>query len=108
MKYLGFYLKPNNYQKEDWIWLLKKVEKRLGNWCNGWISLGRGLTLVKSVLENNLVYWLSLTLIPRCILDKIRRRAFSFLRSGKREKEGMHMVSWDVLTRPKVYGGMGN
>jgi hypothetical protein len=32
MKYLGFFLKPNNYRVNDWLWLLKKIEKRIGNW----------------------------------------------------------------------------
>jgi len=27
LKYLGFHLKPNNYRKEDWKWLISKLEK---------------------------------------------------------------------------------
>ena len=27
LKYLGFYLKPNGYKKNDWGWLLAKLEK---------------------------------------------------------------------------------
>jgi hypothetical protein len=26
VKYLGFFLKPNNYKKGDWLWLIKKIE----------------------------------------------------------------------------------
>jgi hypothetical protein len=29
LKYLGFQLKPNNYKKEDWKWLISKLEKIL-------------------------------------------------------------------------------
>ena len=29
-KYLGYFLNPNNYLKEDWMWLIKKVEKKIG------------------------------------------------------------------------------
>ena len=29
LKYLGFYLKPNNYLKKDWVWLIEKLEKIL-------------------------------------------------------------------------------
>jgi hypothetical protein len=28
LKYLGFTLKPNDYRKEDWSWILKKLEKK--------------------------------------------------------------------------------
>ena len=31
MKYMGFYIKPNNYRVADWKWLIQKVEKRIGN-----------------------------------------------------------------------------
>ena len=27
LKYLGFFLKPNDYLKKDWKWLLEKLEK---------------------------------------------------------------------------------
>ena len=29
LKYLGFMLKPNNYLKKDWLWLIEKLEKHL-------------------------------------------------------------------------------
>ena len=33
-KYLGFFLKPNNYSYQDWVWLYKKIESRVTNWAN--------------------------------------------------------------------------
>jgi hypothetical protein len=38
LKYLGFHLKPNRYRKEDWTWLLEKLERRLKVWSFRWIS----------------------------------------------------------------------
>ena len=38
IKYLGFRLKPNCYKKEDWNWLLAKLEVTVNNWCNKWLS----------------------------------------------------------------------
>lgn len=29
LQYLGFHLKPNGYNKGDWIWLIKHLEKRI-------------------------------------------------------------------------------
>lgn len=63
-KYLGFVLNPNNYKKEDWYWLLREIEKRIGHWTNRWLSLGGRLILVKFVLENIPVYWMCLSKIP--------------------------------------------
>jgi hypothetical protein len=50
LKYMGFQLKPNKYRKEDWIWLLAKLEKRLKVWSFKWLSRVGRLALVKSVL----------------------------------------------------------
>jgi hypothetical protein len=75
------------------------------NWCYRWLSIEGGLTLVKSVLEGILVYWLSLSHIPKGILEKIRKKCFSFLWVCKREKEGMPLVKWKKLAKPKEAGG---
>jgi hypothetical protein len=49
LKYLGFFLKPNQYKKCDWQWLIAKVEKKINTWCNRWLSRGGHLVLVKAV-----------------------------------------------------------
>jgi hypothetical protein len=51
LKYLGFIINPNNYKKEDWQWLVGKVEKRINLWCNRLLSRAGRLILVKLVLE---------------------------------------------------------
>jgi hypothetical protein len=104
---LGFSLKPNCYTRADWNWLEKKIEKRISNWSHRWLTLGGRVTLVKVVLESIPVYWLSLAKIPKSLLNKIRRRMFSFLWTGKKVKEGMHLVSWKKIAKPKKVGGWG-
>jgi hypothetical protein len=32
LKYFGFHLNPNSYKKEEWAWLIVKLEKRLKSW----------------------------------------------------------------------------
>jgi hypothetical protein len=106
-KYLGFFLKPNCYSLADWGWLEKKIEKRISSWSHRWLTLGGRVTLVKSVLESIPVYWLSLAKIPKSILNRIRRKMFSFLWSGKKEKEGVHLINWKRIAKPKKTGGWG-
>jgi hypothetical protein len=86
---------------------VKKIEKRIANWSHRWLSLGGRVTLVKVVLESILVYWLSLAKIPKSILNTIKKRMFSFLWTGKKIKEGIHLVSWNQLAKPKKMGGWG-
>ena len=70
-RYLGFYLKPNNYLISDWHWLLRRIESRVGFWGHQFLSIGGRLILAKSVLEGIPVYWYSLAWIPRAIIRRI-------------------------------------
>ena len=38
VNYLGFYIKPNNYKKTDWRWLIRKIERKMGLWNSKWLS----------------------------------------------------------------------
>lgn len=83
MRYLGFFLKPNDYRKNIWFRLLAKIEKKPFSWSHKWLSRVGQLVLVKVALEAMPVYWMALTWIPRGIMDQIRCLCFSFLWSGK-------------------------
>ena len=107
LKYLGFILKPNKYLKEDWMWLLGKIEKRIMVWSHRWLSRAGRLTLIKSVLEAIPVYWMSLAWIPRGILEKIRRLCFAYLWKGNSEGRKLPWVSWRRIAIPKALGGWG-
>jgi len=107
LKYLGFYLKPSNYKKSDWFWLLEKLEKRLKVWSHKWLSRAGRLVLVKSVLEAIPVYWMSLVWIPKGILESYRKACFRFLWSGKKESQVTPWVKWEKIARPKEKGGWG-
>jgi hypothetical protein len=107
LKYLGFNLKPNDYRKEDWKWLLKKLDKRLNTWSHRWLSRAGRLVLVKSVLEAIPVYWMSLSWIPKGILDAARKLSSKFLWSGKKESHVIPWVRWEKIATPKALGGWG-
>jgi hypothetical protein len=97
LKYLGFHLKPNNYLKKDWKWLISKLEKRLSGWSFRWLSKAGRLTLTKAVLEAIPVYWMSLAWISKGALEKIRKIFSRFIWSGSRDKFTQSWVKWDRL-----------
>jgi len=107
LKYLGFRIKPNKYLKEDWQWLIGKIEKRIMVWSHRWLSRAGRLTLIKSVLEAIPVYWMSLAWIPKGILEKIRRTCFTYLWKGNYEGRKLPWVSWRRIAIPKSLGGWG-
>jgi len=71
-KYLGYLLNPRVAKADEWSWLVAKIEKQIGLWCNQWLSLGGRLILVKSVLESQSVFWMSMEVIPKSVLNRIQ------------------------------------
>eukprot|EP00253_Pinus_taeda_P015506 PITA_15506 len=84
-KYLGFWIKPNSYEKQDWNWLVAKIEGKITHWSYKWLSRAGRLTLVNSVLQAMPVFWAALTWIPKGTLHKIKRICSRFLWSGAKE-----------------------
>jgi hypothetical protein len=107
MKYLGYFLKENNYRVADWNWLIKKIEKRIGSWSFRWLSLGGRVVLAKAVLQSILVYWLSLVKIPSTSLHRIKQLITNFIWRGSRKSNGFHLASWKKIALPKDCGGWG-
>jgi len=107
LKYLGFSLNPNEYKYTYWLWLYKKIEAIIMCWCNRWISRGSRLILVKFVLESILVYGSSIVYIPKGILDKIQKKYFRFLWTGRKQQDGIPSVKWAMRERPKDFREWG-
>jgi hypothetical protein len=60
LQYLGYFLKIGTQCVLDWNWLVVRMEKHINHWTNRWMSLGGCFILLKSVLEGQNVYWMSL------------------------------------------------
>jgi hypothetical protein len=105
--YLGYFLKSGVQRVEDWGWLIKKMEKRINNWCYRWLSLGGRFTLLKVVLESQPIYWMSLAVVPCSVLNTLRKLMFNFLWKRKSDTNQMHLCNWEQITLPKLFGGWG-
>ena len=100
-----FFLKPNDYQNKDWKWSLEKLEKCLKIWSHKWLSRAGRLVLVKAILEAIPIYWMSLSWIPKGILEEARGICFPFLWSGKKDVQVTPWVRWERIAVPKGLGG---
>lgn len=104
---MGFQLKPNKYQKSNWCWLLRNIEKRIGNWTNRFLPLHGKFVLVKYFIESIPIYCLSLAIILESIRHMIKNMIFNFWWFVKKGRRKFHLVKWETLARPKEYGGWG-
>jgi hypothetical protein len=105
--YLGYRLKPGVASSADWCWLVALFERKIGLWCNKWLSLGGRYVLVKSVLEGLAVYWMTLERIPNNILVLLRRLSYNFLWNDLAGKRRFHLCDWQTLAKPRKSGGWG-
>ncbi|KAF5798708.1 hypothetical protein HanRHA438_Chr07g0306431 [Helianthus annuus] len=105
--YLGIKVGANMNRVCHWSSVVETVSSRLSKWKADSLSMGGRLTLIKSVLSNLPIYYLSLYKAPVEIVEQIERLMRSFLWGGSNGVNKMHWVSWDIVTSPKSDEGLG-
>jgi len=73
----------------------------------GWLSLEGRFTLIKVILEVQVVYWMALAAIPASILTKLCKLIYKFLWSSFSDHHRQHLYNWETLEKPKQKGGWG-
>ena len=88
-----------------WNPILRNISYRLPK--GRFLSIGGRLFLIKSVLSNLPIYYLSMFPMPATVAFKIDQQLRSFLWSGNEERHEIYNVSWATVTLPKHAGGLG-
>lgn len=65
------------------------------------------LILIKSVLMDIPVYWITLTCVAKGVLAQIKKICGCFLCIGSKEEGVFPWVSWEKIAIPKTWGGWG-
>ncbi|KAL0281797.1 UNVERIFIED_CONTAM: hypothetical protein Sradi_7286600, partial [Sesamum radiatum] len=106
IKYLGVPLVASRLTIEDCKPLLHKVDSRLAGWSHLNLSMAGRVQLIKSVLSSLHMYWASVFLLPKSIINAIESRMRSFLWQGSSGR-GIAKVSWAQICKPIAEGGLG-
>ncbi|XP_039021868.1 uncharacterized protein LOC120154112 [Hibiscus syriacus] len=83
-----------------------KIQSRLQSWKSKVLSFGGRLTLIRSMLSNLPVYFISLFPIPKGVVDFIDKVIASFVLKGNSER-GIHWLNWKSVCGLKSHGGLG-
>lgn len=96
VRYLGVPLIARQLVRSDCMVLVDKVQKRIADWRNKFLSFAGRLQLINSVLSSMQIYWASVFLLPKFIIVQINKLLQNFLWNGSTPK-----VSWAQVCMPK-------
>ena len=106
MFYLGILLGANPNKVSTWNPVIDKVERKLALWNAKVLSRAGRLVLIKVVLNNFPLYFLSIFKIPKKVAVKIVQLQRNFFWSINGSKKGLSLISWENTQKPRIYGGL--
>jgi hypothetical protein len=87
--------------------VIEVLQRRVHSWQNRFVSLGRRVILINSVLAAIPVYYLSFMKMSVKVLRKIVSIQRKFLWGGSSNKSKIAWVKWVDVCRSKEDGGLG-
>lgn len=106
-KYLGLPLGASPRLKRTWLPVLAKCKQRLASWKRRFLSFAGRVTLIKSVLSNLPIYYLSLFKMSAGVAKEFVSIQSNFLWGGDGSRRKIHLVKWKVISKSKQQGGLG-
>ena len=107
VKYLGLPLITTRLSATDCKPLLDSILNRIKGWTVKHLSFAGRLQLIKSVLNSLHVYWSSLLILPKKIINRVEQVMRDFLWKGQNQQQGSSKVAWKEVTSPLKEGGLG-
>ncbi|GKB85854.1 RNA-directed DNA polymerase, eukaryota, reverse transcriptase zinc-binding domain protein [Tanacetum coccineum] len=105
MRYLRVPLITKRLGVKDCKVLIDKINGRENNWKNKCLSYAGRLLLIASILESIHVYWATVFLLPKTVINDINKLLKGFLWCNGEMTRGKAKVTWKNICRPKDRGG---
>ena len=105
--YLGIPLGANPRKVDTWNPIINRIKKKLSGWKINLLSRAGRLTLIKAVLNNLPMYYLGIFKMPKLVAKKIISLQSKFFWGSKENGRNLPLISWEVIQRPKKFGGLG-
>ncbi|KAJ4806341.1 RNA-directed DNA polymerase (reverse transcriptase)-related family protein [Rhynchospora pubera] len=86
--------------------LVDKVQGKLNSWSAKLLSQAGKVVLIKSVIEPMVLYGIAGGPLPDSTVQKLNQKIRSFF-WGCNGSRRMQLLSWGVITKPKMKGGLG-
>eukprot|EP00253_Pinus_taeda_P003653 PITA_03653 len=103
----GMLIKLDMTNTFDQTEAINNIKTKIASWGGKWLNYAGKLILIKFVLSSLPIYQASFLLAPKTIKDHISQLLRDFLwKGGKGNERKFHLVSWDIVKRPKLEGGL--
>ncbi|GKB90274.1 hypothetical protein Tco_0962546 [Tanacetum coccineum] len=101
VRYLGIPLISSRLLYQDCKVLVEKLESRVNDWKNKFLSLADRLQLVRSMLSSMHIYWASVFILLAHIIHDLEHLMRGFLWCQGDMKKGKAKVAWELVCKPK-------
>ncbi|XP_050248656.1 uncharacterized protein LOC126695903 [Quercus robur] len=98
-KYLGFPIKHQGGNNQDFGFMVDRVKSKLEGW--------KANLLIQASISAIPTYVMQSNFLPNKVLEGIDRVNRNFLWGSAENKRKMHWIGWKKVTRPKEEGGLG-
>ncbi|KAL6188945.1 hypothetical protein ACLB2K_040335 [Fragaria x ananassa] len=105
--YLGMPLIHSRVSAATYANLVDKVQTRLASWKSKTLNMAGRLTLIQSVTSSIPIYAMQTAKLPVHTCERLDRLNRNFLWGDSDQKKKVHLTNWDMVCRPKCFGGLG-
>ncbi|XP_019225084.1 PREDICTED: uncharacterized protein LOC109206689, partial [Nicotiana attenuata] len=106
MRYLGLPLTSKKWGKVECHQLVEKITTNIQAGYAKLLSYAGRLQVINSVLFAMYNFWGAVFILPQSVIKAIDRKCREYLWGTTEGHRKMALISWEVLCRPKKYGGM--
>jgi hypothetical protein len=106
--YLGLPLSANKISKQLLQPVINKIQKRLPGWMPRIMSSGGRIQMINSVLSAIPNFFMACIEWDQGSIDAVDKLRRAFLWKNREKILGGHcLVAWDIVTMPRIQGGLG-
>lgn len=106
--YLGLPIRVGLNKREVFAFLKDKVRSKLSYWKRRLLPRAGKEIMLKSVLQALPIYFMNLFVLAKVLCRELQQKMSNFWwGKGKNHEKGVNWVSWDRMSRPKQFGGLG-
>ncbi|GJN27805.1 hypothetical protein PR202_gb15857 [Eleusine coracana subsp. coracana] len=106
-KYLGLPTALGRSTKDAFEYMPTRIKGLIGSWSGKEASCTGCEVLIKSQAQAVPTYPMSCFLIPLSTCNKMKSVISNYWWGSSADSKRMHWIHWDLLTGPKMKGGMG-